>query len=64
VGIDGIILIPCISLKEEAEMIGAAAQTAENFLVPKRFPSGSFWRLNFIPSILAFSDSILPGKWD
>jgi hypothetical protein len=34
--IDGIIPIPCISLKEGVEKIGAMAQTVDNFPAPKR----------------------------
>ena len=41
-GIDGIIPIPCISLKEEVGKTGAAAMIAENSPEPKRSHRGSF----------------------
>ena len=45
-GIDGIIPIPCISLKEEVEKIDAAAPTVANFPVPKKSHSGNSWLFN------------------
>ena len=41
--IDGIIPIPCISLKDEVEKTGAAAPTVENFPVPRRPLRNSPW---------------------